>query len=43
MHLLHRLRHLAEDAAVDVVREFDRLLQCIPDGYHTHVDLSLMS
>ena len=41
MHLLHRLRHLAEDAAVDVVCEFDRLPDRNADGDHADVHLVL--
>jgi hypothetical protein len=41
MHLLHRLRHLAEDAAVDVVCEFDRFLHCISDRDYSDVHLVL--
>jgi len=41
MHLLHRLRHLTEDAAVDVVCKFDRLPDRDADRNHTNVHLVL--
>lgn len=41
MHLLHGLRYLAEDVAVDVLRELYGFTHCIPDRDHSHVHLVL--
>lgn len=41
MHLLHRLRHEAEDPTINIVSKFDRLPNCNADRNHPHIYLVL--